>query len=186
MRHVLTVCLGAMLLGMLCSVPVAADVPTDIVDQYWVWYPAQVPGAVPGYWVGYINDLQVAAPEWSTCQTQLVVNNIEMPNRIKNVWVEIKYVKPQTKMSNLLICDPRGNTYAPEVAWISSNGQFLTWKWTLPWQPACETILFGSTDFYNLKGIELLEVGTQCVPEPAGIALLVSGLIGCGFLRKRR
>jgi len=186
MRHVLAVCLGAILLGMLCSVPVAADVPTDVVDQYWVWYPAQNPGAVPGYWVGYINDLQVGAPEWSSDQTKLEIFNIEVPNQIKNIWVEVKYVLPQTQMADLKVVDPTGQSYDPVDAWISKNGQFLTWKWTLPWQPAKETVIFGSTDFYTLKGIELVEIGTQCVPEPSGIALLASGIIGCGLLRRRR
>lgn len=186
MKHVLAVCLSVMALGMLCSVPVAADVPTDIVDQYWVWYPAQVPGAMPGYWVGYINNLQVAAPEWNADKSRLDIFNVEVPNRIKNVWVEVKYVLPQTQMARLVLADPNGKTYFPEDAWISKNGQFLTWKWTLPWQPAKETVMFGSTDFYNLRGIELVEIGTQCVPEPGGIALLVSGLIGCGLVRRRR
>lgn len=179
----LTVCLGIML-----AVPASADVPTGIVDQYWTWYPDFRPDAnMPGYWVEYINNIDVSAPEW--CQDGFALNifNIEIPGNVKNIWFEVKYETPQTEIARMFVIDPTGAQFAPIDAWISQNGQIVTWQWQLPWQPPCETICFGSDMFYNLEGIELVEVGTQCVPEPGSLFLLLPGAIGLGaFIRRKK
>lgn len=191
MKLIVTLCLGIMFLGILSVIPASADIPTNVVDQYWVWYPTLNPpkNADPGYWVNYINKLGVCAPVWENNKTKLDILNIEQPNYTKNIWVEAKFVTPQTKIADLHITDPSGVTYNPVNSWISINGQIVTWQWTLPIQPSYETVKFNNKDFYNLKGIELLEIGTQCspVPEPSCILAFGSGLIGLtGLVIRRR
>lgn len=189
MRHTVILCVGIMLLGILCSVPAAADVPTNLVDQYWVWYPMPpgVPSNDPGYWVNPIDKLGLPDPVWAQDFTSVWVPNRAVPDRVKNIWVEVKYLFPQTQMADLLVCDPAGVAYKPHTQWISTNGQFLTWQWTLPYQPESETIAFGGTDFYFMRGIELVEIGTQCVPEPGSILALACGCAGLvGFVRRRK
>lgn len=183
------VCLVAFSAGLISVPPASADVPTGVVDQYWVWFPtAQLPGETPGYWVGYINKIDVCAPMWGADFTTLDIYNIERPGYYKNIWVEAKFVAQQTEIRNVTVRDPQGVVYEPVAAWISQNGQFVTWQWQLPWQPCTERVQFGTTDFYYLNGIELVEFGTQCVPipEPGSLFALGFGLISLGSLAVRK
>jgi hypothetical protein len=189
MKLIIKVCIGIMLLGILCTIPAAADIPTNIVDQYWIWYPMPdfIPDPVePGYWDNPINHLGVTHPVWGINHTTLNINNVFNQDKVKNIWIEVKYVLPQTQMANLTITDPNNVIYEPVDKWISINGQYLTWQWQLPWQPDLETVNFGTTDFYNLNNIELVEVATQCVPEPGCVLVLVTGVVGLAGLKLRR
>jgi len=171
------------------AMPVAADIPTDIVDQYWVWFPVFDDGGVPGQWVNYVNNLGVPAPVWLNDGTQLGIYNVSQENYIKNIWIEAKFVTPQTEIAPITVYDPFQVAYQPVDSWISQNGQIVTWQYQLPWQPCAELISFGTSDFYNLNGIELVELGTQCVPvpEPSSLLMLGGGLAMLGnYLRKRR
>lgn len=177
-----------MIFGVLLAVPASADIPTDIVDQYWIWYP-NPGGDLPGYWVNPVNNLDppTQAPLWGNEGTTLGIFNVQIPENVKNIWVEVKYVLPQTEIAPLTVVDPTGAVFQPIDAWISENGQFVTWQWQLPWQPCYETVNFGCPTFYNLEGIELVEVATQCVPEPGSLFLLLPGIAGLGaFIRRKR
>ena len=177
-----------MLFSMMFAVPASADIPTDVVDQYWVWYPDHTPGAnIPGYWVNPINHIGTPAPQWRDDGLRLDIFNIEIPENVKNIWVEVKYLFPQTEIAPITVIDPKGNVFDPVDAWISTNGQFVTWQWQLPWQPRMETIDFGNPSFFLLDNIELVEIATQCVPEPSSLFLLLPGVVGLGaFIRRKK
>jgi len=64
------------------------------------------------------------------------------------------------------------------------GGQIL-YSWELDYQPAWEEILFPSEDFYCLSGdVKDFNIATQCVPEPATLALLLVG--GLALIRRRK
>jgi len=189
MWFVMALVLG--ILGMFSAVPARADIPTNIVDQYWV-YTTGSPGQ-PNFWTMEINKINAQQPQWKTDQlgkeTVLWVDNIAIPNQTKNIWVEIKFVQPQTVVPTLTVTDPRGQVYNPSATWLggtTGSSQFTTAMWALPYQPAYETIQFDSENYYNLNGVEVVEVATQCVPEPISIMLGTLGLAAIGGLRRFR
>ena len=191
---VLALLLGV--LGMFSAVPAGADIPlaTVQVDQYWTWNRGG-PGS-PNFWIEEINLINAAQPVWNPVDEKtgrelgfatLWLDNIEIPGQSKNIWVEVKFHSSPTPIPALWVEDPNGEMYAPWQSWISTNGQFTTWQWQLDWQPEWEYIQFNSTDYYYFGGdIELVEVATQCVPEPMSIMLGALGLGAVGGLRKLR
>lgn len=192
---VLALLLGV--LGMFSAVPAGADIPTDIVDQYWTWNRG-APGA-PNFWIEEINLINTQEPVWmdnaSGKKTVLWLDNIEIPNQVKNIWVEVKFGLPQLEVREMVVEVLKQGvwtSYDPWKTWIGSEGsgatasQFTTCLFKLDWQPAWEYIRFDNEDYYNLNRIELVEVATQCVPEPMSIMLGALGLGAVGGLRKLR
>jgi len=194
-RMWLVVALLLGVLGILSAVPAGADIPTNIVDQYWTWNRG-APGT-PNFWIEQINKINTVQPVWNPKDATgqelgyatLWLDNKEIPDWHKNIWVEVKFVLPRTEVPTLTVKDPNGVVYTPSKTWLggtTGSSQFTTCQWQLPWQPDWEYIQFDSFDYYRLNGIEIVEVATQCVPEPMSIMLGALGLGAVGGLRKLR
>lgn len=173
------------LLGMFSALPARSDIPTDIVDQYWYRNPESG-------WHNPINKINAATPVWNPNgmgnETLWVDNVLIIPDQVTNIWVEIKFMTMQTQVHPITVQDPNGIVYTPWKTWLgvedkgSTSSQFTTSKFQLPWQPDWVYIQFDSTVYYNPfeSPIEVLEIATQCVPEPMSIMSLMFGIIGLG------
>ena len=176
--------------GML-ALPANADIPTGIVDQYWVWYTGTVPP--PAGWQEYVNKIHVSAPVWTDLDGLdfLQVSNVANPGFTKQVWVEIKFVNPVDPLAlpRLGLYTDTYEFFNPTSVIVSDARQFVTWKWDLPYQPPLEYIAFDSADYkiFNPEHpVEVVEVATKCVPEPMSIMLGGLGLATCGAFRRFR
>jgi hypothetical protein len=187
----------ALLLGLVCmlsALPAGADIPTNLVDQYWYWDTSGWHKSVAVPNTGF--DQPVWNPGGATGANGLGfdvlwLDNKFVPDRVKEIWVEVKWVTPQNQVRPITVADPNGVVYTPWRTWIGSlpgspTSQFTTAQFRLTWQPDWEYIRFDSTDYYNLNGIEVVEVGSRCVPEPMSVMLGILGLSSIVGFRKLR
>lgn len=168
------------------------DIP-DNVDYYLIWDGKPGAGAfdIPK------NVYDYDPPRWEADLQTLFVDNQEIPNNIKHIWVEVEWIS----MLNLPSSPPdiqlgvAGDltTFAPVP---TSSGLGWTWHWTVDPQPPYEFIQFPDKGYWNLgqeidetepyyMGVDIVEVGTLCIPEPATLLLLALGCMGLVLRRKR-
>lgn len=107
----------------------------------------------------------------------LEIPNIAAP-LTKHLYLEIDYVSrinfPTDPNTLLTIVNTPG---AIDLVDVVDNGSVsLTWHWTIRPQPDEETIKFPSIDYYDLVGMDRIEVGTRCIPVPA------AGFVGAGLV----
>lgn len=156
-----------------------ADIPEN-VDFH-----AEQTTAGMGNWVILKNILEYDDPHWQDIvpRTELYVDNLLVPDLYKDVWFEAEYSgQVPDPLPELLIFDPaQGVTpFEPVV-----DGTHVTWHWLIYPQPGHEIIRFPDQSFYDLEGLDKIEVGTYCfIPEPATVSLLALG--GLAMAKRRR
>ena len=176
---------GAVICLALCCFPATADIPHS-VDYHASW--DGLPPFGGGAWDIVNDDLSYGTPLWDPDGqddfTRLLVPNEQQLNKHKLVWVEVEYWRlvPSAQPQIDLLADG-------EVSFLGAvkQGEFPdAGSWTLQWmidpQPPREFIQFPNTDFYNANSLDnsitLVEVGTDCIPEPPTLGLLVLGFTG--------
>jgi hypothetical protein len=128
-----------------------------------------------------LNDYDVP-PVWQNENKDLYIDNEEVLANTKELWFEIEYTTEVPATLPLIeLIDPESGV---SLVGITTNGLNVTWQWHIIPQPAYEVISFPDTDIYNMVGIDKLEVGTYCTPEPATMSLLAIG--GLAMLKRRR
>jgi hypothetical protein len=120
--------------------------------------------------------------------TILHVANEEVPDMQKRVYLLVDFLNlvydeitaPAIKLRAAGLNDD----LLPTLTLSPGGGQIL-YTWELDYQPAWEEILFPSEDFYCLSGdVKDFNIATECVPEPATLALLLVG--GLALIRRRK
>ena len=165
------------------------DIPAN-VDYHAIWDGNAGAGAwnIPKNMYGFDD------PVWQADHKNLLVDNQEFPDWIKHIWVEVEWISmlgmPAVPPDIRLGVAGSVVTFPPVP---TASGMGWTWHWTVDPQPPCEFIQFPDTGYWHLgqivneqepyyAGVDIVEIGTLCIPEPVTICLLGLG----GLLLRRR
>ncbi|MFO0832976.1 MAG: hypothetical protein U0637_14185 [Phycisphaerales bacterium] len=155
--------------------------PTELGNQSTNWAdvlrPTWLPGSDPiAHWLP------------GSPQTQIIISNLAAQDNVKTVYLELTYFSVTHLPSQIpLIVATSGpditvtpNNLQPPNAQTLDN--VIRYTWTMSPQPGYEFIRFPDERYYYLDTwdpnhkITKMEVGTVCVPTPAGtVALVVAG-----------
>jgi hypothetical protein len=143
------------------------------------------------------NAANYGQPSWDpdglNDNTILRVPNEEIEDMEKHIYLLVDHVNRGYDENSapailLRIANPQGGGMLlldPDDLDLNDDGGQIMYKWFLDHQPAWEDIIFPSIDYHDLAGdIESFNIATECVPEPATIALIAIG--GVALLRRRR
>ncbi len=138
-------------------------------------------------------------PEWDPSGgPTLYVPNEEIDDLYKILYLLVDFKEPLPAFAqpedlvgaenffDIQVLDEEGEEVPLDEYWLSSdNGQVLL-KYVFDDQPDWEQIVFPHLDYKDLTG-NILEwnLATECVPEPASLALLAAGA-AAALLRRRR
>ncbi|MFA6135078.1 MAG: PEP-CTERM sorting domain-containing protein [Phycisphaerae bacterium] len=163
--------------------------PKSAIDNYDVAYYRDM--APDGSWFRTFREAGVkkdvfADPVWDDSFTLTLGNEI-VQDYHKEVWLLIDYLDRDnnTDPNILLVTQQDPNGLSPtEIDYSPDNGQ-IRLHWVLDYQPAWEKIVFPLGKYCDLSGdVKDLNVATECIPEPATLALLALG--GLAMLRRRK
>ena len=182
----------------------------DVPDDDWLAenYTTLCPGlkkpkqAMENYDLAYFKDMDAAGkwfntfreagakkdvyadPVWDDEHLRLTIGNEEIQNFTKDIWLLVDYLDRDNNVPPGITLDtPLEQGLTPEIDYSPDYGQILL-HWSLTYQPAWETFVFPTADYWALSGdVKDFDIATICIPEPTTVALLALGLIG---LRRRR
>jgi len=169
-----------------------ADLPPDVDYSYtksfgheWVM---QLDPGVPFPW---------GEPLYSIPGNYILIPNMYRP-LVKHLWFEIDFLGdvPTGVSPDSFQIETPTMTEKISAPDLTVNGKSFTWHWTIIPQPCWEKIVFRGSPFdyqtfvWDVPGARFevgqIGVATKCVPEPSGVLALASGLIGLGFVVRRR
>lgn len=159
--------------GFIAESPIIPNVP--LLKYLWTHDTAGGPGTENG-----TGKDEFDIPVWQPDSKTLKVDNTAQNNMFKTVYLVVCFNAVQTVTPDIKLTSsthPTPPINPTEIKWYNANFQ-VRFTWTLPDQPAFESIIFPNTNFKNLTGgVKRLDVSFYCRPltcltpgnqEPAG------------------
>lgn len=205
MKKLLLISVLALILLASAAAPLMADIPANA--DYKVWYRSV--GGVPT-WDYLPGSAFYGMPTWQYDSQYYWwrIPNLYQPDHLKFVVWEVEFNQgyvPDLWPSEVYLGAPFGSISPPNARYNPVNNSW-TWSWFIGMQPDWERIYWPNYNwyvpgtpeylmyynyhrwFYDLWNVSKIEVATICtpIPEPSGMLVVLSGLVGLGGMALRR
>jgi hypothetical protein len=161
-----------------------ADLPDDaLLDYHIAWTNSA------GQWDVIKNLYGYDEPLWTNSNLAVLIDNEAVPDWYKMVWLEVDWASTNswpTDLNAIELSTELSSTVTLESITQNTTNAAITWVWTIDPQPGWETITFPSTSYHDLTGIDRIDIGTFCIPEPSTMMLVGFGIAALALRAHRR